>query len=68
MKTVSGKKFCKVLTQRGWVLDRTSGSHFIYKKPDQPGAISVPVHGNDDLKRGILSALLKQAGLTEADL
>jgi predicted RNA binding protein YcfA (HicA-like mRNA interferase family) len=34
MKTVSGKRFCKVLEGHGWVLKRTTkSSHFIYTKP-----------------------------------
>ena len=31
-------------------------------------ATDVPVHGNQDLKRGLLGYLLKQAGLTEEDV
>ncbi|WP_425553643.1 type II toxin-antitoxin system HicA family toxin [Hymenobacter fastidiosus] len=29
--------------------------------------LTVPVHSNQDLKRGLLAHLLKQAGLTEVD-
>ena len=69
MKVVSGKHFCKVLGKHGWVLKRTTkGSHFIYTKPGHPATISVPVHGNQDLKKGLQADLMKQAGLTEADL
>jgi predicted RNA binding protein YcfA (HicA-like mRNA interferase family) len=69
MKAVSGKRFCKVLEKHGWVLKRkTKGSHFIYAKPGNPGTISVPVHGDRDLKKGLQADLMKQAGLTEADL
>ena len=67
MKTVSGKKFAKILEDHGWVLARIT-KHHIYKSPDGLKTISVPVHNNDDLKVGILSNFLKQAGLTEADL
>ncbi len=67
MKTVSGKKFAKVLKEHGWILVRIT-KHHIYKAPDGLTTISVPVHNNDDLKTGILATLLKQAGLTGADL
>lgn len=69
MKSVSGKHFCKVLEKHGWVLKRTTkSSHFIYTKPGNPGILSVPVHGNKDLKKGLQADLMKQAGLTEDDL
>lgn len=69
MKTLSGKQFCKSLERHGWILKRTTkSSHFIYTKPGNPATISVPVHGNRDLKKGLQADLMKQAGLTEADL
>lgn len=67
MKAVSGKDFCKALRRLGWILDRISSSHHIYKKPGVP-MISVPVHGNKELGPGLQIALMKQAGLTEKDL
>ena len=69
MKTISGKHFCKVLEQHRWVIKRTTkSSHFIYTKPGNPGTMSVPVHENQDLKKGLQADLMKQAGLTEHDL
>ncbi|WP_371416100.1 type II toxin-antitoxin system HicA family toxin [Aphanizomenon sp. UHCC 0183] len=31
-------------------------------------SISIPIHGNEDLKIGLLKSLMKQADLTESDL
>ena len=67
MKTVSGKRFAKVLEDHGWTLERII-RHHIYKSPDGKVIVSVPVHNNDDLKTGILLALLKQTDLTQGDL
>lgn len=67
MKTVSGKQFVKALRGHGWQLARIT-KHHIYQSPDGKVTVSVPVHNNQDLKTGILSALLKTTGLTEADL
>ena len=50
MKTISGKKFCKLLETHGWILARINGSHYIYIKSSSDLRISVPVHKNDDLK------------------
>ncbi len=68
MKTVSGKQLCKVLEAKGWKLRRVRGSHYIFGYSDNPTILTVPVHGNRDLKKGTLSQLLKDAGLTEDDL
>jgi predicted RNA binding protein YcfA (HicA-like mRNA interferase family) len=69
MKTVSGKQFCKILEKHGWILKRTTkSSHFIYVKPGNPATLSIPFHGNKDLKKGTQADLMKQAGLTDDDL
>jgi predicted RNA binding protein YcfA (HicA-like mRNA interferase family) len=68
MKPVSGKRLCKVLEERGWVLIRINGSHYIYGRPDLPPILPVPVHGNADLPTGTQRALMKLAGLTDDDL
>lgn len=68
MKIVSGKHFCKVLERHGWVLQRVAGSHHIYRRPNDPLIVTVPVHGNRDLKRGLLSQLLRITGILENEL
>jgi predicted RNA binding protein YcfA (HicA-like mRNA interferase family) len=40
-----------------------SGSHHIYRKDGRPERLSVPVHGNQTLKRGLQAHLLKLAGI-----
>jgi predicted RNA binding protein YcfA (HicA-like mRNA interferase family) len=68
MKSVSGKEFAKILEGKGWSLARINGSHHIYKKEGKTERISVPVHGNQDLRIGLLRHFMKQAGLSEKDL
>ena len=68
MKSISGKKLCKIVEQKGWVLQRITGSHHIYENPEGEIILSIPVHRNQDLKVGTLKALMKIAGLTEQDL
>lgn len=67
MKGMSGKNFCTVLERLGWVLARINGSHHIYIKAGQSVRLSVPVHGNKDLRVGLLNHLLKSADLKESD-
>lgn len=68
MKSVSGKELAKLVQTRGWTLLRIHGSHYVYGKPGNPKRLVIPVHGNQPLKRGLQTALMKMAGLTETDL
>lgn len=68
MKSVSGKDFCSVLERHGWFPLRIQGSHHIYGRPENQARISVPVHGNQALKTGLLRHLMRVAGLSETDL
>ena len=52
----------KKLLENGFTLDRVHGSHKIYVKKGFP-PISVPFHGNKDLKLGTLKNILKTAGI-----
>jgi len=68
MKSISGKDFARLLEAKGWCLRRVNGSHHIYTKPGFPARISIPIHGNQTLKIGLLKSLMKTAGLSETDL
>ena len=68
MKPISGKQMCKVLERHGWMLSRTKGSHCIYKKTGKAAIITVPVHGNKDLRTGTQATIMKDAGLSDSDL
>jgi predicted RNA binding protein YcfA (HicA-like mRNA interferase family) len=65
MKTMSGKNMARLLERHGWELLRVNGSHHIYGKSGSIVRISVPIHGNEPLKLGLLKHLLKMAGLSE---
>jgi len=68
MRSVSGKEFTKILERHGWSLLRVQGSHHIYGREGSDVRLSVPVHGNQALKTGLLRHLMRLAGITEADL
>jgi predicted RNA binding protein YcfA (HicA-like mRNA interferase family) len=68
MKSVSGKEFAKILEHHGWTLLRVQGSHHIYGKTGSEVRLSVPIHGNQALKTGLLRYLMKMAGISEGDL
>jgi len=68
MKSISGKKLCKIVERKGWILKKVTGSHHIYEKLSENKIISIPVHRNQDLKLGTLKSIMKIAELSEDDL
>jgi predicted RNA binding protein YcfA (HicA-like mRNA interferase family) len=68
VKSCSGKKLVAILRRKGWIHLRTKGSHQTFQSPDAERSVTIPIHGNKDLRRGTLGQLLKDTGLTEDDL
>jgi predicted RNA binding protein YcfA (HicA-like mRNA interferase family) len=61
MKAISGKELARLVEKSGWILARVNGSHHIYCKPGSNVRLSIPIHGNQPLKLGLLKHLLKLA-------
>ena len=59
---ISGKELCKVLERLGFEKIYGKGSHARFKHPDGRRTV-VPVHGNEELGPGLLTAILKQIKL-----
>jgi len=57
-----------LLESRGWTLDHINGSHDVDSQPDTHHPITVPVHGNRDLRAETHRSILNEAGLTDDDL
>ena len=68
MRTITGKELCRILEKKGWALKTVHGSHHVYIKEGRKERISVPVHGNKDLKSGLLKAIMKLADVEEGEL
>jgi len=63
---ISGKKLCKILERLGFEKIHQVGSHARYKHPD--GRITVvPVHGNEELGKGLLGEILKQTKISRKE-
>lgn len=59
------RKVIRALERGGFKLVRVTGSHHLYEHPERVDRIvPVPLHARD-LKRSLLKAIIKQAGLTE---
>lgn len=63
MKAYSAKEIITLLKKNGWSLERIEGSHHIFTNPNFEEVISIPVHSGKSLKKGLLHAILKAAGL-----
>ena len=68
MKSISGKELCKILENKGRLLKTIHGRHHVYMKAGKKERISAPVHGNKDLKMGMLKAVMKIAEIEESEL
>jgi len=65
--SVTPKALIKILIKRGFILDRTKGSHQVFYNQETLKRVIVPVHVKS-LPKGALLTILKEAGLTKNDL
>ncbi|MFW6194855.1 MAG: type II toxin-antitoxin system HicA family toxin [Halobacteriota archaeon] len=57
------RKIIKLIEDDGWYLVRTKGSHRQYKHPVKKGLVTISGNLNDEVARGTLNSILKQANL-----
>ena len=65
---LSPKRILKILKENGWDLDRIKGSHHIFIKGNESVPVPVPIHGNQDLKKGTFFAILKKIGVDKNEI
>lgn len=53
----------RLLKKDGWYVLRQTGSHMTMKHSEKEGTLTVPNHGSSEVKKGLLSAILKQANV-----
>jgi predicted RNA binding protein YcfA (HicA-like mRNA interferase family) len=59
------RKLLRLLTDDGWKIDRTRGSHRQLIHPTKRGTVTVSGHPSDDVHPKTLKSVLRQAGLEE---
>jgi len=64
--TISGKEMCKLLEKLGFKKIYGKGSHVRFKHLDGRRTV-VPVHGNEDLGKGLLREILRQIKLSKEE-
>jgi len=66
LRPLPAKKIVKILNKIGFKTVRQKGSHLILKHPD--GRVTVvPVHPGEQIGRGLLSKIIKDAKLTREE-
>ena len=66
LSPVKAETVIRVLEESGFTVVRQKGSHTILK--DHEGrSVVIPVHHGEELGRGILRAIIRQAGLTREE-
>ena len=51
----------RLLKKDGWIQIRQNGSHVILEHPIKQEQLTVPYHASKEVKKGLLTAILKQA-------
>ena len=59
---LNSKEIIKIIEADGWQLVRAKGSHHHFKHPTKKGLVTIP-HPKRTLPKGMVSSILKQAGL-----
>lgn len=63
MPTVKIREMLRILAADGWSQTAQRGSHRQFEHPTKPGRVTVAGKDSDDLAKGTLNSILKQAGL-----
>ena len=63
LPAVTGKQLMRVLRRFGFHEVRTRGSHHYLRHPDGKATV-VPVHAGEEIGRGLLSKILRDAKIT----
>jgi predicted RNA binding protein YcfA (HicA-like mRNA interferase family) len=65
VKPITGPDMCRLVEANGWLLQRIKGSHHIYSKLGERKILSIPVHGNRNLKPGLANRIARDAGVEQ---
>ena len=67
LPVLSPREVIRILERKGFVFDRSIGSHRVYFHPDRRRRVVVPMH-KGDLPKGTFREILRQAGISKQEL
>lgn len=53
----------RLLKKDGWLEVRKKGSHVIMQHTEKSGKLAIPYHSGKEVKKGLLTSILKQANI-----
>jgi len=63
MKNLLKLELLRLLRRDGWIEIRQTGSHIIMTHPLKDNQLTIPNHGAKEVKKGLLSVIVKDADL-----
>lgn len=60
---MKSSELLRIMKKDGWFEVRQSGSHIMMRHPVKEGSIPVPYHASNEVKKGLLNAILKKANI-----
>ena len=60
---VKYSELLRILKRDGWYKVRQQGSHILMQHNKKKGKLLVPYHSAKEVKKGLLSSILKKAGI-----
>lgn len=64
LPVLTARAVMQKLIRAGFRFIYAKGSHYFFRHPVTNRITSVPIHGGKDVGRGLLSKIIKQAGLS----
>jgi predicted RNA binding protein YcfA (HicA-like mRNA interferase family) len=65
MHPIKIRKLIELLESDGWRIDRQKGSHRQFKHPGKPGVVTIAGKDDEEIQRGTLNSVLKQAKIKD---
>lgn len=65
---LSPQKVIAILEKKGFVLKKVTGSHYIFAHYETKRRVTVPFHSSQDIAKGTLLQILKDAGISREEL
>lgn len=65
---ISGKTLLKLLKNKEFIVVRQKGSHVFIENKDQNLRTVIPIHGNEDLGKGLLKKILNDLEISVEEL
>jgi predicted RNA binding protein YcfA (HicA-like mRNA interferase family) len=65
---LSPQEVIAILEKKGFVLKKVTGSHYIFANAVTKRRVTVPFHSSQDVAKGTLLQILKDAGISREEL